>query len=412
MSLINNNYYLTYPDTTSFNHSEDYTHYKTSIIAPYYGFLSAIFTYGLYKLIQIHYSDNLKHQNYIKASSKSNYYLQHFEWNYRKDALDDFADFANDQTLIPTPNIDYHNKMIQIVRDLSTNARDASLNYQIILYFIFYKRGTYYISLGNKQIARNAYDEYCERRDDFGGSEYFNLDMSQSNNIELHLTDNEIVYASRAELNFLDWLVASGIWDYTIVNKNIRFTLLEQMTEHGLLRGNDFLYFQIVETEKHNELLNSIEECDMQISSSEDGGEIEIDSTKVKQMRIIIEEMFDVKLPNIGETSSEEESSSEESSSDENSKGESGTEESSSDENSEESGTEESSAVENLQSSNYRQLFDGEGVDDSLPFDERLTNEYVYKAAYNECSRIVQRILKNVKTNLDLFFGADPELQY
>ena len=285
---------------STFNLPNNYVQqYQLVYILPNSIIYLCLIIYFIYYLIQIHIYYNNCHKlttsshqfqkltDYAKCINSgadsadtidipdySNYYLTMFNW-YTE--IINSPDNSNYNIFHPTTvailDAEEHNKYIQIIRDLSLNTRISSLNNHIIQYFIFYKHGTY---ICQNAECKNAYDDFLDMRDYHGNANFYLDDYTEpirTPHIKLMLTDGEFVYTSTGELNFIEWLVDSGIYTYLLCDKNMRYLILEEMIKLKLIKGNDFLYFHLIEEKPIDDDITEASDVDVQDDEVDEDGE-------------------------------------------------------------------------------------------------------------------------------------------
>ncbi len=202
----------------------------------------------LYQTISNYRNEELKHEKEIKKQLSFNYFTDSFsfyDYTTYQDMIDnkDYIIEENDDPLEPLT--EEQEKYITILKDL---INPNSLNRTVILYYIerlLHIQKTHYFKTFSTTL-----ELYYEQLENFGGIENFNLDMNMNPDIVLIIntpTENNCIVTCKSHLNFVDWIITDGIYEYVIHDKKYRYQLLSQMCEQGLLKGNMFVQFQLEE---------------------------------------------------------------------------------------------------------------------------------------------------------------------
>jgi hypothetical protein len=252
------------------------------------------FGYLIEKVITTYEIETESYERIINPIMTSNYYLKNFEWEWHytkddigKDGEQECEQESNDNTEDTNSNrvdhnldhlmdhrdntikgcssqddnssieekIDQIKKLNYMSKVLHNLINVDSLDRHIILYYIFAKRGVYRDSNTNKLM--NTYGEFQNMCNNYGSVEQFNL-YDVNNPCDLKLYNNDYIYeTSIAELNFISWIGENGIYDYVINNELFRYKILTEMNEKNLLKGNQFLQYQLIDEEYIENLYTS-----------------------------------------------------------------------------------------------------------------------------------------------------------
>ena len=456
-----------------FDLSVDYSHYQITPLIPHYIIYLLSIIYLIYTLVNIHVSDNAKDENddntdntdnadndentdndenndntthaVMSGINLSNYYLTMFNWYSQLEGeYNENITTANYKCYHPIgydkyiiSDEDLHKKYIQIIKDLDfeDSNRIKSLNYQAILYFIFYKHGMYIQSHNSTTspshnsttsttsttsptspspksfpshnfVYKKAYYEYLKMRDYYGGADNFYLDYTHNPDIAVQLTNTLEFHTTHGELNFLEWLVTSGIYDYVICDKNMRYRILAQMAKLKLLKGADFLYFHLIEhitpTLTWDDILSKNDE-DSDTGAKED--ELRTDeATKLDENTDTENDVHGSQAQNEDETENDENVEEEVDENDTENVEEEFEEEV--DENDTENVEEdvEEEVDENDTENVEEDVEEEEEEQEPTYLIERLNNAYVYKVGVSAFKKLSIKMLKHVKTKLNAVF--------
>lgn len=196
----------------------------------------------IYNTISIYNYEEFRHKKEVKQSLTFNYYTDTF------DSVE-YDEYNDEQEDVEQENLESltekQSRYINILKDL---IQPNSLNREAILYYIYNLSFTKYDLL-------KVYENYLDMLNFYDGKENFNLDMNIEPDIVLIInTPNEKLHiiTNKAHLNFVDWIITHGIYDYVINDKKYRYQLLSQMSEIGFLKGNLFIQFQLEEIPEIN----------------------------------------------------------------------------------------------------------------------------------------------------------------